>query len=141
MSNPPSRYFFAMAGFNMIRSVVASAQDPSIFEINSIGTSPRKICRSMASRIIFCISTKGALPASIDSFESIPETCNWARTRRCSGLFTPIYIAVPYMPQPGVNTLLARKLGHHRVCQFQFDLAIKGIDQIILGLEVGKQSS
>jgi hypothetical protein len=23
-----------------------------------------------------CISTNGALPASIDAFESIPETCN-----------------------------------------------------------------
>src|SRR5260370_41748419 len=39
--------------------------------------------------IVFCIATKGALPASIDSFESVPETFNWARTLRFSRLATP----------------------------------------------------
>ena len=85
-----------MAGFNMTKSMVASAQDPRIFEINSIGTSTRKRCRSTASRIIFCISTKGALPASTDSFESIPESCDWARDSALLRIVhTPIYLADP----------------------------------------------
>jgi hypothetical protein len=51
---------------------------------------------------MFWVSTNGALPASIDTFENIPETCSWVRTLRCSGFVT----AVPHMSQPSVATLL-----------------------------------
>src|ERR1700676_2202389 len=45
------------------------------------------------------------------------------------------------MSQPGTNILLPREIRHHGVSQFQLDLPVKGIDQIILSLEVRKQSS
>jgi len=45
------------------------------------------------------------------------------------------------MSQPGTNLLLPGEIRHHGVCQFQLDLPVKGIDQIIFGLEVRKQSS
>jgi hypothetical protein len=89
ISNPPLRYLFVIAGFNPISSRVASADAASIFESNSPGRSVRRICCSIASRIVFCISTNGALPASMVSCESIPEACSWTRTLRCSGFVTP----------------------------------------------------
>jgi hypothetical protein len=45
------------------------------------------------------------------------------------------------MSLPGTNILLPRKIRHHGVCEFQLDLPVKGIDQIIFSLEVRKQSS
>src|SRR5207253_9507946 len=53
----------------------------------------------------------------------------------------PIHIAIPNMSQLGANILLPREIRHHGACEFQLDLPVKGIDQIILGLEVRKQSS
>jgi hypothetical protein len=44
------------------------------------------------------------------------------------------------MSKPGTNILLSGEIRHHGVCEFQLDLPVKGIDQIILGSEVRKQS-
>jgi hypothetical protein len=45
------------------------------------------------------------------------------------------------MSQPGTNIRLPGEIGHHGIREPQLDLPVKGIDQIILSLEVRKQSS
>src|SRR5712671_6791361 len=53
----------------------------------------------------------------------------------------PIHIAIPNMLQLGTNILLPGEIRHHGVREFQLDLPVKGVNQIILSLEVRKQSS
>jgi hypothetical protein len=43
------------------------------------------------------------------------------------------------MSQPGTNILLSREIRHHGVCEFQLDLPIERVDQIILGLKYVKR--
>src|SRR3984893_4193454 len=45
------------------------------------------------------------------------------------------------MLQPGTNILLPREIRHHGVRQFQLDLPVQRVDQIILGLEIRDKSS
>ena len=54
-------------------------------------------------------------------------------------LISLIVAASPWL----VRTLFffRRKVRHHSVCEFQLDLPVEGIDQIILGLQVRKQDS
>src|ERR1700688_982204 len=84
-----------------------------------------------------------AFPARTEfSVTTTSDTCSCASTLRCLGFaMPPLYVTIPNMLQPGTNILLSREIRHHSVCEFQFDLPVKGIDQIILGLEVRKQSS
>src|SRR5260370_20342416 len=136
---PLSRYLFALDGFDAVRSIVASTKVANDFEISSTGRSFRKTRCSIASRIMVWNSTNGALPASLDSLVSTSDTCSCASTLRCLGICNaPLHVTIPNMSQPGTNILLSREIRHHGVCEFQLDLPIERVDQIILGPEIFK---
>jgi hypothetical protein len=69
------------------------------------------------------------------------RTCSCASTLRCLGFAVPNSHSDPKHVAPWYQPSSSRGNPNHGVCEFQLDLPAKGIDQIILGLEVRKQSS